>query len=54
MDTNAVARLQKITKQHFKRTLTTKGLKNILKDWEKARATPGDLVGPNVARYPRR
>jgi hypothetical protein len=53
IDPIAVVRLFEITKQRFKRPLTMKGLKHILKDWEKARGTPGDFVSPAAARHPR-
>lgn len=40
----------KVFEQLFKHPLTDRGLEMFLKDWEKARATLGDIVGAETAR----
>jgi transaldolase len=40
----------KVFEQLFKHPLTDRGLENFLKDWEKARATLGEIVEPTTAR----
>ena len=48
------AKPYKVFEQLFKHPLTGRGLEGFLKDWEKARETPGDVCETAAARNPRR
>jgi len=43
----------KVFEQFFQHPLTDRGLEGFLKDWEKARATLGDVSEPVAARNPK-